>query len=58
MKFLLTLCFLTAFSLLSFGAGECLIVTSDGKRITTSSVTAKPSSWKNNKLFGTVSNLF
>ena len=42
MKFLLTLCFLTAFALLSFGAGECLIVTSDGRRITTSSVTAKP----------------
>ena len=42
MKILLTLCFLAAFSLASFAAGECLIVTSDGRRITTSSVTAKP----------------
>ena len=42
MKMILTLCLLAAAALPSFAAGESLIVTSDGKRINTSSITAKP----------------
>ena len=42
MKLLLTLSLLCGFAAALFGAGECLIVTSDGRRISTTSVTAKP----------------
>ena len=42
MKILLSLCLPALLSFGAFAAGECLIVTSDGKRISTTSVTAKP----------------